>query len=268
MNRSNSEKLWRDLGRGGLAVGVWLAFIVGFFCHVYLRGRADDLGPAAVSPAVVESFLFHGIPSIWLQSWFSTDTAIITWATVILHASWFYVPLLLAIVLHIRCGTQAVAKLFGLLLALFFSADLLFAIVPTQPPWMEYNLVRVVHVAYGDSASADKNPIAALPSLHVALPVLLTIWCARRSDSLLRRLAPLLAVWTVAVAWASIYGGEHYVVDALAGAGWAAVVYSGSLAATMAMNRISRGSRSPTKIAAGQQWPAPIELDREELRAA
>ncbi len=237
MNRSSLEKLARWQAKGALATAVWLAFIAGFFCHVYLRGRADDLGPAAVSPATVESFMFHGIPSVWLQRWTSTENAVITWAAVILHASWFYGPLLLAVVIHVRSGTRAVIGFFGLLLVLFFSADVLFAVVPTQPPWMEFELKRVVDVAYGDSTSVDKNPVAAIPSLHVAVPVLLTIWCARDSDPLFRQLSPVLALWTFGIAWSVVYGGEHYMVDALAGAAWAAVVYGAFTAACRLSSR-------------------------------
>lgn len=202
-----------------------MVLAIGFACHVYVRGRADNLGQPPSSPAGLEAFLFHGMPSVWLQHWLSTDSAIMIWTAVVLHASWFYGPLLLGCLVHIRCGTRGVAQLFGILLALLFASDALFALFPTQPPWMEFDLKRVVDVAYGNAASADMNPVAALPSLHVAVPALLTIYYARHGDALLRRLAPLLGLWTAGVAWSVVYGGEHYIVDALAGVAWAAVVY-------------------------------------------
>jgi membrane-associated phospholipid phosphatase len=61
--------------------------------------------------------------------------------------------------------------------------------------------------------------------LHAAVPALYTIYFARQGDPLLRRLAPWLAIWTLGVAWSVVYGGEHYMIDAVIGVLWAAAVY-------------------------------------------
>jgi hypothetical protein len=220
MNPQGVERL----KAAGLATGIWLVYTAGFAAHIFTRGWADDLGPSARSLAGVESFFFRGDPSVWLQHWTPDDGFVWKLAAQV-HATWFYLPLLLVLLVQFRGGTRVAAQLLGLQLALLFSTDIAFVLVPTRPPWMDFDLVRVVAVAYGGTASIDSNPVAAMPSLHVALPALYVLWFARSPDGLLRKLWPLLALWTVGVAWSVVYGGEHYVIDALAGVVWAAAVW-------------------------------------------
>jgi membrane-associated phospholipid phosphatase len=104
------------------------------------------------------------------------------------------------------------------------------AILPTAPPWMAAQLGHIPHVyqVFPDIAGevspgtyergyelAGANPVAAMPSLHSAIPFLMAI-----------------ALWKYRwVRWAGVayagsmlfsvvYLGEHYAVDAFAG--WAA----------------------------------------------
>jgi membrane-associated phospholipid phosphatase len=59
------------------------------------------------------------------------------------------------------------------------------------------------------------NPVAAMPSLHAAFPLMLLLffWSAGRW----MRLA--LGLYTLAMAFTLVYGGEHFAADILAG--WA-----------------------------------------------
>jgi len=102
-----------------------------------------------------------------------------------------------------------------------------YAVIPTAPPWIaalpEYGqLPPVPHVAeelythyaselYGAFAT---NPMAAMPSLHVAFPTMCALvgWQAYR-----RRTAIALSVYAVVIMLGVIYLGEHYAVDVVAG---------------------------------------------------
>ena len=66
------------------------------------------------------------------------------------------------------------------------------------------------------------NTVAAMPSLHAAYPfmLLLFFWSAGR------RVRAALAVYTLAMAYALVYGGEHFVADILAGWALAGVAYA------------------------------------------
>jgi membrane-associated phospholipid phosphatase len=68
----------------------------------------------------------------------------------------------------------------------------------------------------------NPNPVAAMPSLHAAYPWLVALVLARID----RRWGVLAALYSVLV-WASIvYLGEHYAIDALAGAACATIAYA------------------------------------------
>src|SRR3954452_21084254 len=65
------------------------------------------------------------------------------------------------------------------------------------------------------------NTVAAMPSLHAAYPfmLLLFFWPA----GIPARIG--LAAYTIAMAFALVYGGEHYVADILAGWAMAGAAY-------------------------------------------
>ena len=65
------------------------------------------------------------------------------------------------------------------------------------------------------------NPVAAIPSLHgaVALLVSVFLWPLVR-----RRWRPLLALYPLAMGFTLVLGGDHYVFDILLGWGVVAVV--------------------------------------------
>jgi hypothetical protein len=230
----------RAFTRVTVCIAIWAAFLAANMLHVYLRGEADNVTGAIHSPAGLEQALFRVVPSVWLQQHVSTDALLIKWSAVLLHASWFYVPIALAVSVQLRAGPRALAQLLGLHAVLLFASDAVYAVLPTSPPWMEFDVVRVVDVAWGNTSSVDANQVAALPSLHVAVPALYAIWFARRPEQSLRRLAPALGLWTLGVSWSVVYGGEHYVVDALAGACWALAIYAGTTAIARGLTVLRR----------------------------
>jgi hypothetical protein len=195
--------------------------------HVYLRSHADDLGRPSGSAGHVESLLFHGMPGIWLQHWTPDWSAIETLA-VLVHGSWFLL-LALPFIVCATAGSRAAAQLGAVMLALFYSADAWFAAFPTRPPWMDQQVSRIIIEVYGRSAASDGNAVASVPSLHVALPALYTLWLAYQPDRLLKRLAPILGAWTILIAWSVVYTGEHYMTGTMAGAGWALVIFGAAL---------------------------------------
>jgi membrane-associated phospholipid phosphatase len=68
---------------------------------------------------------------------------------------------------------------------------------------------------------AQSNAVAALPSLHAAFTAMLTIYVWPRMRWWGR---VLMTVYTLAMALALVYGGEHYVFDVLLGYFYVAVV--------------------------------------------
>ena len=78
-------------------------------------------------------------------------------------------------------------------------------LLPVQPPWMTGHAQRwVAQQSFVHVVKQDPNPLAAFPSLHVALPAS-------------QRWYPLAIVISVAV----VLLGEHWVIDVVAGWGMA-----------------------------------------------
>ena len=65
-----------------------------------------------------------------------------------------------------------------------------------------------------DEGQAGSNQVAAVPSLHAAISLLLSVFFWPRVR---RRWRPLLALYAVAMAFALVYSAEHYVFDILLG---------------------------------------------------
>ncbi len=234
---------------------VALFFELGILLHTFLRAKANNLGQPTTSPAPVESYLFHGHPSLWLQRWTPHGVGI-EWLAALLHFSWFIIPPLILWAVYRRSGRTAAVRLIALMLALLLSADVIFAIFPTRPPWMDLAVNRLVVVGYGSKASLDENAVASVPSLHVAVPMLCTLWLARETSSL-RRLTPWIALWTVGVTWASVYSGEHYLVDAIAGAAWAVATYAAfSFVLTVYAKLALRRDARPRALSPGHLPPS------------
>jgi hypothetical protein len=109
-----------------------------------------------------------------------------------------------------------------------------YLLVPTTPPWLaslEGRIPPISHRVLENIVATPAlleafatNPVAAMPSLHIAFPVA----CARLAWQIFGRQAGLaLTSYTLMMAWATIYLGDHYLADVLAGAilGWIAVSF-------------------------------------------
>jgi hypothetical protein len=81
-------------------------------------------------------------------------------------------------------------------------------------------VTRVIALRFGGEIN-DSNAVAAMPSLHVAFPALLTLWFIRESW---RVPALLMGAYTAIIGFEVVFSGEHYVVDVLGGIAIAVMV--------------------------------------------
>ncbi|HSK55640.1 MAG TPA: phosphatase PAP2 family protein [Jiangellales bacterium] len=258
----------------------WAPFLAVLVVYDHTRGIADTLGmPVHVhEPLAADLALFGGtLPTSWLQEQ-AADPAAATvgvpwWDAVasLVYASHFVVPWLLAAVLYVRLRAAwgAYARR---VVALSYLGLVTYVLYPAAPPWMaaQEGLVdgpvdRLVTQGWSviglDSAGvlltqaqADVNRVAAVPSLHAAFALLVTIalW------PLVRRpvVRALVAAYPAAMGLTLVYGGEHYVVDVLLG--WVYVVFVvvavGALERWWATRRESGGP--PTQ--APDHLPGPL----------
>ncbi len=220
----------------GSYAAIWVAFNI-------VRAVADDVGLAVGGQHLVarwESAIAGGtLPSTILQDRFfnPASTGVHDIALAVVHGSFFVVPFVVAILTWWR--RRDLFPTYALATAATFALGLVgFLLLPTAPPWMAApdEVTRVTHhvldattdLAVDDQAGGftfEPNPIAAMPSVHVAATVLVFL-LARRFGTVAGVIG---AAYAVAMSVAVVYLGEHYVLDALAG--WAVAV-AGWLIAT------------------------------------
>jgi membrane-associated phospholipid phosphatase len=183
-----------------------------------------------------DKLLFGGkVPTLWLQDHFY-DPGVAHWwdrVAVSIYLSHFLVSLVLAIVLW--CVNYPLFRRYiAALVSLTVITLMTYVLFPAAPPWMAglnnafgkgVTVDRVVqqtlHVLGGstvDSAvekgQAYSNAVAAMPSLHAAIPMLLLafFWPEVR-----RRGKVGLSLYAGGMALTLVYSGEHYVTDVLVG---------------------------------------------------
>lgn len=177
----------------------------------------------AIAPVSAQQWRATLADPYWLDRFF-----------LLVHASHFLFFLLFGFVLwYLR---REVFRTYAFaMLAVLYLALLLQFLVPTLPPWMaarDFALLppteRLIRSLYNANlpslfAMFDVNPIAAMPSLHTAMPVL----CAFVGLHYLGWRGLVVSAYAIAAGTGVIYLGEHYVVDVLGGILLAAVVYAG-----------------------------------------
>jgi membrane-associated phospholipid phosphatase len=237
-------------------IAVWVVFAAGLYLHSVVRGQADDLGRPVLDVGQIEQAVFNGLPTVWLQDWIGTSNAALTQASVMVYGSFFLGPILLAAFIHFRCGTLAAARLLALELMCFFAADLIFAVMPASPPWLTLDVVRVLGGHSASGTPLDNNVVAAIPSLHLAIPAVFALYFYRQTDRWVRGASAIVALWALATSFVVVYGAEHYVIDVIAGALFGAVVYA---AGSSLLDRISRRQNHPAS-AISEPLPTPPDM--------
>ena len=201
----------------------WPALVVATFPYIALRGIADETGlPRQQLALQMDRVIgFGSTPSERLQGWFfSGDLSSFDWLWMLAYASWFFLPLLLTGYVVVR-RWPLFLSLAAVQLSLYYVGLIGFFLMPTEPPWMATEVTRVIlGLRPGEAVDIDTNPVAAMPSLHVALPIALAIWSKTMG---MNRWAWFCGLQGALIAFAVVYLGEHYLVDVIAGIALAAI---------------------------------------------
>jgi hypothetical protein len=222
-----------------LAVGLaidWLPFVLSLWLYDLIRGIADGGWLPVHYGRQIELDRWIGfgtVPSVWLQQHLWRGGAHVQWydyASWLVYMSYFFGTTLVLVFLWWR--SRALFWRFAAsVVALAFLGCATFVLYPAQPPWMVANeglippLARIVQVMNGhlpgvslrplwEQGTAYANDVAAMPSLHASYTLLIALFFIRRLHSRWRH---LLWAYPLAMAFALVYTGEHYVVDIVAG---------------------------------------------------
>ena len=262
------------LGRGPAFLADWGPFLLIILGWQASAGIADQLGrPVHMrGPLEAERALFGGIvPTVELQrllyhpgrsTWYD-------WLGVFQHAFHFVLPVLVGFWLWLQ-SRRVYWRYMAAVLVLFFAGFATYALYPAAPPWMAglAGMIPLVHriaietvlrlppaapvgLAY---TYMSPNPVAAMPSLHAALPMLIAlvlIYCKGRW-AVLALLYPLLLGFYL------VYLGEHYAVDVLVGYAFAVIAFA--VVYGLPWARVARALRLPRVVlprpAPGPAWDA------------
>lgn len=242
----------------------WWPALAVLTIYQYSRGMADQLGFVYVhvtEPIDLDRALFGGtLPTGYLQAKLCgvpcERTLPPEWYDIVLttvYYSFFFVPILVAAVLWVR-DRSAWVGFMRRYLSLNLLALAVYITYPMVPPWMAAetgfisgNIDRITSRGWYDlgevgihqTVSAFANQVAAMPSLHAGVTLLVSWYFVGRWRSPWRW---LLLLYPVAMGFALVYYAEHYVVDILAGCAATAVV--------MGVSAVWETWRSPLEVAA------------------
>ena len=221
----------------GLFVAMW-------FAYDYSRGIADQLGmPIQVfAPRNVDRFFFFGTdPNVWMQRHFYEADSV-RWYDIVgsmVYFTHFCVPMGAAVALWIRNRDQWVRYMRRLATVLFMGVAT-FIVFPAAPPWMAARdghlsgkLARPAvrgwsHLGLDTVSNVIErgrevvNPVAAVPSLHVAFSLLVILFFAPKLPKYLK---PLVVIFPVVMMATLVYFGEHYIIDGVLGVAYVLIAF-------------------------------------------
>ena len=219
----------------------WSPFILLLLGYMALTGIGNGLAQHAhiQFPIDIDRRLFFGaLPTTFLQArlWDPNRVHWYDYGASILYAMHFVLPLVAAFALWMWRRREYWRFAVSYLL-LVYSGFVTYILYPMAPPWWAAEQGRIPevndilgNVQYGALANPivlatryfHPNPVAAMPSIHAAAPVL--VWLV------LWRTWPkwgwATVVYRLGVAFSVVYLGQHYVIDVLAGWGYALAAFA------------------------------------------
>jgi hypothetical protein len=224
---------------GGRREGLGLArdfLAIGLLLAAYDRGRgaADEVGWVPVQyrlPIDLDRSLTGTVPTLWLQQHLY-DAGQIRWWEVLVsltYISHFVAIWVVLTILWVR-RRDLVRAFTARFLAVTALTLVGYVLLPQAPPWLAAQEGYLAPVSRTDTrgfdllglhfagrwlrdGAAQANPVAAMPSLHSAYPLLFLVFFYHRGP---RRLRPLLVAYPLMMTFTLVASGEHYLVDVLA----------------------------------------------------
>ena len=255
---------------------IWTLFVAG-------RGRADEVDwredTVGVVPRLETSALGGDSSSAWTQQIVHglPRAELFESAAIVVYLSFFVVPHIVAAVLLLRNRTQLWR--FAAALALLFAVGLLgFALLPTNPPWLAEgqpgggvdrivpSKLAEIGIETGASDplgsperhSFESNSVASWPSIHLGVTALLVPFAATWT----RR--GIAIAYTLAMAIALVFLGEHYALDVVAGG--IAAAFAWRVTTSVVAAATTRTTRTAATDSIGARPSALLLVDPGKVR--
>ena len=259
------------LGRGRRFVADWLPFLGLLLGYESLRDVAHVLNTHIhwATLANIDTVLGLGVtPTERLQGWlYRPGRNPLNVAVALIYLLHFVIPVAVAFTLWLK-DRAAYWRFTSALLLVSFAGFVIFLVFPAAPPWMagQHGIMPAVHTVIPDTlativhpglvsfawSNVGSNPVAPFPSLHAAWPMVVALSLFALSRPRLGRRCWLLFLYPACVGFAVVYAGEHYLVDVLAGFGFA-------IAAFIVVEWAARQKRVFT-VTTGRAPAAPLSI--------
>jgi hypothetical protein len=177
----------------------------------------------------MDRLIFGTLPTVTLQRWLWQGHVV--WYDFVLYGAYtlhFVLPFTLAVLIW-KFREPHYWRFVATYLVVSFAGFLTFLVFPASPPWMASDkgyiepIRRIssdVWAAFGikDFPSVyntiSPNPVAAMPSLHAAYATLLIIFVYKLFG---KKWAALAALYPFCIYLGTVYTGEHFAIDEIAG---------------------------------------------------
>ena len=225
--------------RVGRLLADWLPLVAVLLAYDATRGLADGLGATVhvTEPAAVDRWFAGGaLPTVvlqehWNAAWWEALASLV-------YGSHFVVTPLVLAVLWLRDRARW-ARYARLVVALSAAGLVTYVLYPAAPPWLaaRSGVIEPVERLSGvgwevlglpragallADSQGQVNQVAAVPSLHTAFAVLTCLVLLPVAARRWQRL--VLVAYPLAMALVLVWSGEHYVIDTVLGAVYAAGV--------------------------------------------
>jgi membrane-associated phospholipid phosphatase len=208
----------------------WIPFLTLFISYQAMYGLVGAVaGIVHVSePITAELQLFGSIPTVMLQQLYRLP--VLDYIGAFFYSIHFFAPTIFAFLLW-KTNSKDYYKYTIGMAVLTYSALITFLVFPVAPPW--YGVSGVTRILFDVDKSfgipvyrtiydfIQPNQFAAFPSLHSALPWLISLFALRIGKL---KALPIL-VFPFGVWFSAVYLGEHYIVDILGGIAYATVAF-------------------------------------------
>ena len=228
----------------------WVPFFLLLYGYDYSRGAADTFGFKVRVEEIYNielswfGWLFNGqIPTVWLQQNLYNPNQVAWWESLValVYVSHFVVPWALVGILYIK--NRALWAMFARrVITISFASLVTYLLVPAAPPWYAAKegigepVARIATRGWeiiglpiaGQIISLGQgvvNQVAAIPSLHAGMAVTISLFFWARAGLKLRT---FFVFYVSLMTFALVFGGEHYIIDAILGLGYALAVEFGS----------------------------------------
>lgn len=219
----------------------WIPFLFILISYDFLRGFADDLSHRVHFQEMINAdrFMFFGqLPGVVLQQLLYNSNHLhwYDYMATFFYFVHFSLPLSFGFILWVY-NRSYFKQFVTAITSLSYAAWVTYIIFPAAPPWMANNQGYISGIskvmdqtfkAFPDKwhvptiyQQFDPNPVAAIPSLHAAYPFLVLLFCI----NLFGKKGLLFLPYVLGVWWSIVYSGEHYVIDVILGAIYAAAFY-------------------------------------------